>query len=62
MTCRVTNSDTTAVWQTGKGGGWSCTAAPRVCVCVCDENNDEMGQLERVVIDSKEHFDSRVRD
>lgn len=41
VTCRVTQPDTTAVCQTGereRGGVYVCV--------LCDENNDEAGQLE----------------
>ena len=40
---------------TERGGGVvhaAAAAAAAVCVCVCEENDDEVGQLERVVKDS----------
>lgn len=54
VTCRVTHSDTTAVWQTGQRGG--VDGSMLLCVCVCEENDDEVGQLERVVKDSMGSF------
>lgn len=33
-----------------------------LCVCMCEENDDEVGQLERVVKDSMGSFKERVRD
>ena len=58
VTCRVTLSDTTAVWQTGQRGGGGIHATPCVCVCVCvcEKNYDEVGQLERAVKDSMGSF------
>ncbi len=58
VTCRVTHSDTTAVWQTDQRGGrrGPCCCCVCVCVCVCEENDDEVGQLEQVVKDSTGSF------